>query len=63
VSIIYCGLFLLSLELTHTAPDQLERRSHTRAPNRFEPPTIAHLVVRDKEMLDFIYDSRVQFGE
>ena len=55
-------LFLLSLELTHTAPDQFERRSRTRAPSRFEPP-IAHLVVRDKEMFDFVHDSRVQFGE
>ena len=62
MSIIYCGLFLLSLELTHTARDQLERRPHTRAPNRFEPP-IAHLVVRDKEMFDFVHDSRVEFGE
>ena len=48
---------------THAyAPDQFERRSRTRASNRFEPP-IAHLVVRDKEMFDFVHDSRVEFGE
>jgi hypothetical protein len=52
----------LSFECTHATPNQLERRPHARASHRFEPP-IAHFVVRDKEMLDFIHDSRVEFGK
>jgi hypothetical protein len=54
--------FGLIFESAHAAPNQLQSGIRTSAPDWFEL-SIAQLIVRDKEVLDFVYDYGIEIRD
>src|SRR5580700_10455836 len=54
--------FGVIFEGAHAAPNQLQSGIRTSAPDWFEL-SITHLIVRDKEVLDFVYDYGIKFRD
>src|SRR5580704_2532980 len=54
--------FGLIFEGAHAAPNQLQSGIRTSAPDWFEL-SIAQLIVRDKEVLDFVYDYGIELRD